>query len=102
MPESVADTFDSMTLARYHLAVAQLIVRNLEDAVRERLRTLAARHGRSMEEEVRMILRAAVAGGSRTDASMGRRIASRFRRCGLAGDVAELRGTRASPATFRR
>jgi plasmid stability protein len=89
-----------MTLARYHLFVAQLIVRNLEDAVRERLRTLAARHGRSMEEEVRMILRAAVAGGARPDGSMGQRIASRFRRCGLSGEVVELRGARVSPATF--
>ncbi len=40
--------------------MAQLIVRNLEEGVRDRLRELAARHGRSMEEEVREILRAAV------------------------------------------
>jgi plasmid stability protein len=40
--------------------MAQLIVRNIEDEVRDRLRDLAERHGRSMEEEVRDILRAAV------------------------------------------
>jgi plasmid stability protein len=40
--------------------MAQLIVRNLEDDVRDRLRDLAQRHGRSMEEEIRDILRAAV------------------------------------------
>lgn len=91
-----------MTIARYHSVVAQLIVRNLEDAVRERLRTLAARHGRSMEEEVRTILRAAVAGGARPDGALGQRIASRFRRCGLSGDVVELRGARVSPASFGR
>lgn len=40
--------------------MAQLIVRNIEDDVRDRLRDLAERHGRSMEEEVRDIIRAAV------------------------------------------
>ena len=37
--------------------MAQLIVRHLEDGVKVRLRRRAARHGRSMEEEVRDILR---------------------------------------------
>ncbi|MEE9404947.1 MAG: Arc family DNA-binding protein [Algisphaera sp.] len=40
--------------------MAQLIVRNLEDDVRDKLRDRAQTHGRSMEEEVRDILRAAV------------------------------------------
>jgi len=39
--------------------VAQLIVRNLENTVKQRLQRRAARHGRSMEEEVREILRKA-------------------------------------------
>ena len=37
--------------------MAQLIVRNLEDAVKRKLKRRAARHGRSMEEEIRDILR---------------------------------------------
>ena len=42
---------------------AHLTIRNLDDATRHRLRLRlrAARHDRSMEEEVRAILRAAVA-----------------------------------------
>ena len=40
--------------------MAQLLVRNLDDDVKARLRVLAAEHGRSMEEEVRVILRQAV------------------------------------------
>jgi plasmid stability protein len=40
--------------------MAQLIVRNIEDAVKDRLAERGRRHGRSMEEEVRGILRAAV------------------------------------------
>ena len=37
--------------------MAQLVVRNLEDEVKAKLRRRAAAHGRSMEEEVRAILR---------------------------------------------
>lgn len=40
--------------------MAQLIVRNLENDIRDKLRAMALHHGRSMEEEVRDILRAAV------------------------------------------
>ncbi len=40
--------------------MAQLVVRNLEDEVKKRLQLRAIRHGRSMEEEVRDILRNAV------------------------------------------
>ncbi len=40
--------------------MAQLVVRNIEDEVKERLVQRARRHGRSMEEEVRAILRNAV------------------------------------------
>lgn len=40
--------------------MASIIVRDLEKGVKKRLRTRAARHGRSMEEEVRSILREAV------------------------------------------
>jgi plasmid stability protein len=36
--------------------VASISVRNLDDRVKERLRIRAARHGRSMESEIRVIL----------------------------------------------
>ncbi len=38
-----------------------LTIRNLDDALKTRLRVRAAAHGHSMEEEARMILRAALA-----------------------------------------
>ena len=41
--------------------MATLTIRNVDAAVKERLRVRAARHGRSMEAEVRSILDAAVA-----------------------------------------
>lgn len=37
--------------------MASITIRNLDDDVRTRLRIRAAEHGRSMEEEVRIILR---------------------------------------------
>ncbi len=43
--------------------MASITIRNLEDRVKTRLRVRAAEHHRSMEEEVRVILRAAVNGG---------------------------------------
>jgi antitoxin FitA len=43
------------------IALSALSIRNLDDRVKERLRVRAARHGRSMEAEVRAILTDAVA-----------------------------------------
>ena len=39
--------------------MASITIRNLDDQVKARLRVLAAEHGRSMEAEVREILRTA-------------------------------------------
>ncbi len=41
--------------------MATMTIRNLDDDLKTRLRVRAARHGRSMEEEARSILRAALA-----------------------------------------
>ena len=43
--------------------MASITIRNLDDDVRTRLRVRAAEHSRSMEEEVRIILRDAVSDG---------------------------------------
>lgn len=48
--------------------MAQLVVRNLDEGVKRRLQRRAEQHGRSMEEEVRTILREAVV-TSKGDAS---------------------------------
>jgi plasmid stability protein len=46
--------------------MAQIVVRKLEDEVKDGLRRRAARHGRSLEAEVRQILRDA-AGAEKAD-----------------------------------
>ncbi len=72
--------------------MAQFIVRHLEDDVKARLKRRAERHGRSMEEEVRHILRNAAKEENRPVPKLGSRIASRFRKTGLTADLPELRG----------
>ena len=63
--------------------MAQLVVRNLEDDVKRRLKRRADKHGRSMEEEVRDILRAAVAKEKSPSAGFGTQFASYFKNSGL-------------------
>jgi len=46
--------------------MASIVIRNLDDSVKSRLRIRAAEHGRSMDEEARHILRAAVEGKAAT------------------------------------
>jgi plasmid stability protein len=81
--------------------MAQLLVRNLDTAVKEALRKRAARNGRSMEEEARDILRRAASETTAGAVPLGTRIAGRFRDGGLVAPIEELRGTRARAATFR-
>ncbi len=80
--------------------MAQLVVRNVEDAVKSRLKRRASRHGRSMEEEVRDILRDAVKEEELSAGGLGSGIASRFRKTGLKQEIPELRGHTVKPASF--
>jgi plasmid stability protein len=83
---------------------AQLVVRNLEEDVKKRLKKRAEKHGRSMEEEVRDILRDAVA--PKKDAKpvegFGTRFASHFKTSGLreGEEIREWRGFPSRPAEF--
>jgi plasmid stability protein len=70
--------------------MAQFIVRDLEEDVKTRLKRRAARHGRSMEEEVRHILRNAVRQQNQGPARLGSRIAARFAKAGMTADFPEL------------
>ncbi|MEI5678809.1 toxin-antitoxin system [Mesorhizobium sp. CGMCC 1.15528] len=59
--------------------MAQLLVRQIDDDVKQRLQERAAKHGVSMEEEVRMILRATVLKDDGQEFGLGSRIAELFR-----------------------
>jgi plasmid stability protein len=80
--------------------MAQLLVRRLDDDVKEKLQRRARRHGRSTEEEIREILRNAVRSEGNVRTRLGSRIAARFRRVGLDEEIPELRGQSARPAEF--
>ena len=82
--------------------MAQFVVRQLEDDVKARLKKRAQRNGRSMEEEVRQILRSAAHDMERPARNIGTRIAGRFKKAGLTSDLPELRGEPALPADCDR
>jgi antitoxin FitA len=62
--------------------MATLTIRNLEDPLKRRLRLRAAARNRSMEEEARQILRAALMEAAAPEADLGSRIRSRFAKVG--------------------
>jgi len=74
--------------------MAQILVRDVEDDVKERLQRRAARHGRSMEAEVRDILRNAVREEAQSRGGLGTEMSALFKGIGLhAGEeIHELRG----------
>lgn len=80
--------------------MAQVLVRNLEARVKVGLQRRAKIHGRSMEEEVREILRDAVKDEPRPEVGLGTQIASMFSKCGLESPIPELRGYLVKPMDF--
>jgi plasmid stability protein len=81
--------------------MAQLVVRNIENSVKARLQRRARRNGRSMEEEVRDILRAAVhKEENRSEFGLGTEISKIFSSRGLDSPIQELRGFTIKPPTF--
>lgn len=80
--------------------MAQFVVRNVEPGVKARLKRRAARNGRSMEEEVRDILRDAVNEPENMARGLGSEIASLFAKAGLDEEIPELHGYTIKPASF--
>jgi antitoxin FitA len=87
-------------ISQGEVMMAQLVVRNIEDDVKQRLQRRAKRHGCSLEAEVREILRGAVMAEEQPAGGLGSDIAARFRGHGLDADIPELRGYTIEPATF--
>jgi plasmid stability protein len=66
--------------------MSTLTIRNLEPAIKDKLRLAAAEHGRSMEEEVRTILRNVLNQPASTG-GLGSRIHARFMALGGAEEL---------------
>jgi antitoxin FitA len=81
--------------------MAQFVIRKIESSVKLSLQKRARRNGRSMEEEVRDILRSAVVEKAPV-AGLGTEISRLFAKTGLDADIPELRGHKVKPASFGR
>jgi len=62
--------------------MASITIRNIDDDLKARLRVRAAHRRRSMEEEVRHILRTALSRDAREEEDLARTIQRRFQRLG--------------------
>jgi plasmid stability protein len=80
--------------------MAQFVVRNIENRVKAQLQRRARRNGRSMEEEVRDILRSAVIEAERPAGGLGTDISTLFAGAGLTSEIPELRGHQIEPPSF--
>jgi len=80
--------------------MARFVIRNIENAVKTRLQRRAKRNGRSMEEEVRDILRSAVHEEDVPAGGLGTEISALFARVGLDSEIPELRGHEIKPLSL--
>lgn len=62
--------------------MASMTIRNLDEQLKRRLRVQAAQHGKSMEDEARDILRAALSREPAASANLADAIHSRFKALG--------------------
>ena len=82
--------------------MASIVIRNLEDPLKARLRVRAAHNGRSMEEEVRSILRRELVVESTKPAHLVTAIRKRFAALGGADLDPIVREPLRSPPAFDR
>ena len=79
--------------------MASITIRNLDDGLKRRLRIRAAEHGRSMEEEVREILRQSI-GPAAPPRNLGQVIHDRFAALGGVELDLPARGPMREPPAF--
>jgi plasmid stability protein len=84
--------------------MAQVVIRKLDEVVKKRVKQRAARHGHSMEAEIRDILNKAVQENEKREEGLGTFIARHFSGKGIGIDfnIPERRGEKARPARFRK
>ncbi|MFZ0802548.1 MAG: Arc family DNA-binding protein [Terriglobales bacterium] len=80
--------------------MAQFVVRKIDDVVKARLQRRAKRNGRSMEEEVRDILRNAVVQEEGPAGGLGTEISALFAKVCMDSDIPELRGHELKAPSF--
>jgi plasmid stability protein len=82
--------------------MASITIRNLDDRLKQHLRLRAAQHGRSMEEEARVILRLALAEERAAPQDLGLAIRRRFAPLGGVDLPSAPRESMREPPSFNR
>lgn len=80
--------------------MAQLVIRNLNEEIKQRLKQRALLHGSSMEAEARQILRNALKDEKHHTVALGSKIAARFADIGLDEPISEIH-QQISPAALK-
>jgi len=80
--------------------MAQMIVRNIDEDVKVRLKQRANQHGWSMEE-IRQILRRSVKEKTEVRSKFGTRIAARFSGMGMSEEILRCKGRPFIPWLFQ-
>jgi plasmid stability protein len=80
--------------------MSELLVDEIEQDVLEKLQERARCHGRSTTEEIRYILRNAVASENIAPVGMGTQLAEIFHGVGIDDEIPELRGYPYEPFEF--
>ncbi len=82
--------------------MASIIIRKLDESTKERLRIQAAYNRRSMEDEARSILRAALSGNETTPSNLADTIHQRFKALGGIDLQIPARAPMREPPEFER
>jgi len=77
--------------------MAQLLIRHLDDGIKQSLKKRAAQHGISMEAEARLILANALKEKKSSSLGLGSKIIGRFAEVGLDEPLPELHGQKVGP-----
>ncbi len=80
--------------------MAQILVRNIDETVKDALKERADAHGRSLEEEVRLILLRASLEPRRPQRGLGTELVELFADLGITEDIPEIRGGGFQPVDF--
>jgi antitoxin FitA len=89
-----------ISLIAYGGIMASITIRNLDEKLKQHLRMRAAQHGRSMEEEARVILRLALAEERAAPQDLGLAIRRRFAPLGGADLPSAPREPTREPPSF--
>jgi plasmid stability protein len=80
--------------------MASMTIRNIDESLKARLRVQAAKHGRSMEDEARDILRTALSSGAARSSTLVKAIRARIEPLGGVELEIARRETMRNPLTF--